>query len=337
MIRVGTRASALARTQSGLVAAALTAATGEATELVEISTAGDTDPAPLRELARRASGVGVFVSALREALLDGRVDVAVHSLKDLPTAPAPGIVLAAVPEREDPRDVLVTRPGLGGLADLPDGARVGTGSPRRAALLREVCRRDGRHVEVVDVRGNVDTRLARVHADLDAVILAHAGLRRLGRGDEVSEVLDPAVVVPAPGQGALAVETRADDPLADRVRAALDHPPTRAAVTAERRLLAVLDTGCSAPVGAWARVEGDRLVLLGAAAPDADADADVAADADAGDVVRVEEHGGTHEAEATGERAGRRLLAARTGTAGTTRRTSTRPGPRTTEHEESLR
>ena len=216
VIRVGTRASALARTQSQLVADALSAALGEPAELVLVSTHGDRSSSPLRELARTTSGTGVFVSALREALLAGVVDVAVHSLKDLPTAPAPGIDLAAVPEREDPRDALVAVGGLR-LADLPDGARVGTGSPRRAAMLLADAARRGRRLEVVDVRGNVDTRLARVGADLDAVVLALAGLRRLGRADEVTEVLEPDVLLPCPGQGALAVETRAGEPLSARV------------------------------------------------------------------------------------------------------------------------
>jgi hydroxymethylbilane synthase len=327
VILVGTRASALARTQSGLVADAITAATGEATVLVTVSTEGDRDASPLRELARRTGGVGVFVSALREALLAGEVDVAVHSLKDLPTAPADGIALAAVPGREDPRDVLVARRGVHGLDDLPDGARVGTGSPRRAAMLRAAMARRGREVDVVDVRGNVDTRLARVHDDLDAVVLAHAGMLRLGRAEEVTEVLDPADMLPAPGQGALAVETREDDPLGDRLRAALDDPGARAAVTAERRMLAVLDTGCSAPVGALARVTGDRLVLRGAAAGEGPG---------ASDVVATTEEGVTADAAVVGERAGRRLLALRT-TAPPDARANPGPDVRTAEHEESLR
>lgn len=243
-LRVGTRASVLARTQSGLVADRLSAAEGQPTELVEISTRGDVDRAPLAEIG----GTGVFTSALRDALLDGRVDVAVHSLKDLPTAPADGVVLAAVPVREDPRDVLVARDGLT-LGELPVGSTVGTGSPRRAAQLRAL----GLGLEVVDIRGNVDTRLGRVRdGSLDAVVLARAGLARLGRLDEVSEVLDPLQMLPAPGQGALGVECRADDPVVESIRTSLDDAPTRVAVTAERAFLAAVEAGCTAPVGALA-------------------------------------------------------------------------------------
>lgn len=307
MIRVGTRASALARTQSQLVADALAAALGEPAELVLVSTHGDRSAEPLRELARATSGTGVFVSALREALLAGRVDVAVHSLKDLPTAPAQGIALAAVPEREDPRDALVAAGGRR-LADLPDGARLGTGSPRRAAMLLADAARRGRRLEVVDVRGNVDTRLARVGADLDGVVLALAGLRRLGRDDEVSEVLEADVLLPCPGQGALAVETRDDDPLTARVTAALDHAATRAAVTAERSLLRVLDVGCSAPVGAWATVHDGTVDLRAALAEEDPADQ---AEGTVPRLLRHRAHGDAADAAALGARAGHELLASR--------------------------
>jgi hydroxymethylbilane synthase len=250
VVRIGTRASNLARTQSQLVADALTAATGLATELVMIRTEGDVILQPLAQIG----GTGIFVSALREALLRREVDLAVHSLKDLPTAPADGIALAAVPVREDPRDIVVARDGLT-LGELPPGALVGTGAPRRVAQIEAL----GLGVEIVDVRGNVDTRLGKVASgDLDAVVLARAGLARLGRLDEATEVLDPLQVLPAPGQGALAVECRADATLLDVVRAALDDPTTRACVEAERALLAELEAGCSAPVGALAEVaEGD--------------------------------------------------------------------------------
>jgi hydroxymethylbilane synthase len=251
VLRVGTRASALARTQSGRVAARLQQALGRPTELVDVTTAGDVSRASLASLG----GTGVFVSALREALLRGEVDVAVHSLKDLPTAPADGVVLAAVPLREDPRDVVVARDGLT-LGELPAGARIGTGSPRRVSQIRAL----GLGLELVDVRGNVDTRIGKVRAgELDAVVLARAGLARLGRVGDATEVLDPLQVLPAPGQGALAVECRADDPLAEAVREALDDARTRAAVTAERTVLAVLEAGCAAPVGALAEVvEGEQ-------------------------------------------------------------------------------
>jgi hydroxymethylbilane synthase len=248
-IRIGTRASLLATTQSRLVADLVESRLGREVELVEVTTEGDLSGAPLATLG----GTGVFVTALREALLEGRVDIAVHSLKDLPTAPAPGIALAAVPAREDPRDVVVARDGLT-LGELPVGSRVGTGSPRRAAQLHAL----GLGIEVVGIRGNVDTRLGKVASgEYDAVLLARAGLARIGRLDEVTEVLDPLQMLPAPGQGALAIECRAGD---DRVAAlaALDDPATRAAVTAERAVLATLEGGCSAPIGALADVaEGD--------------------------------------------------------------------------------
>jgi hydroxymethylbilane synthase len=250
VIRIGTRASNLARAQSVRVADALTQATGRRTELVLIRTEGDLSSKPLATIG----GTGVFVSALREALLRGEVDLAVHSLKDLPTAPPEGIALAAVPAREDPRDVVVARDGLT-LGELSPGARVGTGAPRRVSQIEAL----GLGVEVVGVRGNVDTRLAKVASgELDAVVLARAGLSRLGRADEATEVLDPLQMLPAPGQGALALECRANGELQELVRQALDDPATRACVTAERTLLAELEAGCSAPVGALAEVaEGD--------------------------------------------------------------------------------
>ena len=249
-IRVGTRASVLARTQSQTVADALTAATGRPTQLVLIRTEGDASAAPLAQMG----GTGVFVSALREALLRGEVDVAVHSLKDLPTAPADGIALAAVPVREDPRDVVIGRDGLT-LGELPVGAKVGTGSPRRVAQLLAL----GLGVKLVGVRGNVDSRIGKVDAGvLDAVVLARAGLSRLGRADQATEVLDPIQVLPAPGQGALAVECRSDHPVREVLREALDDPRTRACVEVERTVLAELEAGCSAPVGALAEVvEGE--------------------------------------------------------------------------------
>ena len=247
-LRIGTRPSALAVAQSGLVAERVRAS-GRTAELVEIATPGDRSTAPVAQL-----GVGVFVSALRDALAAGAVDVAVHSYKDLPTAPDPRLVLAAVPPREDPRDALVARDGLV-LGALPPGARVGTGSPRRTAQLRAL----GLGLEVVPIRGNVDTRIGKVHSgELDAVVVAAAGLRRLGRVDEATELLDPLQMLPAPAQGALAVECRVDGlDLVRELAAALDDEVTRAAVTAERALLAALEAGCSAPVGALADVVSD--------------------------------------------------------------------------------
>jgi hydroxymethylbilane synthase len=262
-LRVGTRASALAQVQSNQVAEQITAATGRETALVPVSTEGDVDQRPLTEFG----GAGVFVSALREALLNGDVDVAVHSLKDLPTADAPGIALAAVPAREDPRDAVVARDGLT-LAELPPGSRIGTGSPRRAAQLRAL----GLGFEVLPVRGNVGTRISRVSdGDLDAVVLAYAGLRRVGRDDEVTEIIDPLQMLPAPGQGALAVECRAEEAgLIEQLRAALDDPVARTAVSAERSLLATLEAGCTAPVGALAEValgeDGEEIWIRAVAA-----------------------------------------------------------------------
>ena len=251
-LRVGTRASLLARTQSGHVADALRAALDREVVLVEVTTEGDITSAPLSSLG----GVGVFVSALRDALLRGDVDIAVHSLKDIPTYPTEGITLAAVPLREDPRDVVVARDGLT-LGELPAGSRVGTGSLRRSAQLHAL----GLGLEIVDIRGNVDTRIGKVTSgQLDAVLLARAGLARTGRLDAVTEVLDPLQMLPAPGQGALAVECRSEDEfLVDQVRVALDDTRTRSAVTAERIVLAALEAGCSAPVGALAEIaEGEH-------------------------------------------------------------------------------
>ncbi|MBZ5734795.1 hydroxymethylbilane synthase [Nocardioides sp. TRM66260-LWL] len=255
-VRLGTRRSALATTQSGHVAELLRAHLGREVELVEITTDGDRSQAAGTSLVGSA-GTGVFVSALRDALLAGEVDVAVHSLKDLPTYPCPGIALAAIPGREDPRDVVVARDGLT-LGELPPGSRVGTGSPRRAAQLHAL----GLGVEVLAVRGNVDTRVGKVRSgELDAVVLARAGLARLGRLDDVTEVLDPLQMLPAPGQGALAIECREGE-LAVAI-AGLDDAHARAAVTAERAVLATLEGGCSAPIGALAEVvegeDGDEL------------------------------------------------------------------------------
>jgi hydroxymethylbilane synthase len=257
-VRVGTRASALARTQSELVASALRDALRRDVVLVEVTTEGDVSRAPLAQIG----GTGVFVGALRDALLRGDVDVAVHSLKDLPTEPHPDIALAAVPMREDPRDVVVARDGLT-LGELPAGSRVGTGAPRRAAQLRAL----GMGLDVVAIRGNVDTRIRKVaDGEVAAVVLARAGLARLGRLGDATEVLDPLQMLPAPGQGALAVECRLGDTgLVEEVRGAVDHPRTRVAVATERALLAALEAGCSAPVGALAEIvegeDGDELWL----------------------------------------------------------------------------
>ena len=260
-LRLGTRGSKLAMAQSGQVAEALTARTGRPVELVEVVTAGDRSTAPVHRL-----GVGVFVSALRDALIAGTIDFAVHSYKDLPTAAAAGLHIAAVPPRQDPRDALVARDG-GTLAELAPGANVGTGALRRIAQLHAL----GLQLTVTPIRGNVDTRLARVlgpEADLDAIVLARAGLARLDRADVITETLDPMLMLPAPAQGALAVECRADDLDLVELLATLDHAPSRAAVTAERAMLATLEAGCSAPVAAYAELAegdaGEEIYLRGA-------------------------------------------------------------------------
>ncbi|MET9701079.1 hydroxymethylbilane synthase [Streptomyces sp. NPDC006529] len=252
-LRLGTRRSKLAMSQSGLVAEAVSAVTGRPVELVEITTYGDVS----KELLAQIGGTGVFVTALRDALLRGEVDFAVHSLKDLPTTQPDELVIAAMPQREDARDALVARDGLT-FAQLPDGARIGTGSPRRMAQLNHCARALGKVIETVPIRGNVDTRIGFVRGgELDAVVLAAAGLNRIGRGDEATELLSVDSVLPAPGQGALAVECLASN--ADLIAALgeLDDPYTRAAVTAERALLAALEAGCSAPVGALADLLAD--------------------------------------------------------------------------------
>ncbi len=252
-LRLGTRRSPLALAQSSWVARELTAATGIPVQLVELSTAGDQSMAPLTAIG----GTGVFATALREALLAGTVDFAVHSLKDLPTAPAPGLVLAAIPKRSDARDAVITRTGLP-LAELPPGTRIGTGSPRRAAQLKAT----GRGHLVTPIRGNVNTRISLVHnGSLDAILLAQAGLLRLGRAAEATEILELDAMLPAPGQGALAVECRSDRPQLIATLAQLDHPATRAATTAERSLLATLEAGCLAPLGAFAEQVGEQLEL----------------------------------------------------------------------------
>jgi len=246
--RLGTRASALALAQSQTVADAIRAA-GVDVELVEIVTAGDRSSAPIPTL-----GVGVFVSALRDALFAKEIDLAVHSYKDLPTAQPDGLSVAGVPLRADPRDALVARGGLT-LAELGPGCRIGTGALRRIAQLHAM----GRSLVPVPIRGNVDTRLRKVaDGEVDAVILARAGLDRLGRAGEITEVLDPLLMLPAPAQGALAVECRSDDTDLVDLLGGLSDEPTLAAVVAERALLAALEAGCSAPVAALAEVaEGD--------------------------------------------------------------------------------
>ncbi|MGC4961620.1 hydroxymethylbilane synthase [Gordonia sp. DT218] len=244
VIRIGTRGSLLATTQAQTVADALIAA-GHPAELVIIRTAGDASQAPVAEI-----GVGVFTTAIRVALHNDEIDVAIHSYKDLPTAPESGLTIAAVPPRVDPRDALVSRGGMV-LGELPPGSTVGTSAPRRVAQLRAL----GLGLEIRPLRGNLDSRLGKVASgELDAVVVARAGLVRIGRADEVSEALEPVVMLPAPAQGALAVECRSDDAELVRILAELDDPSTHTAIDAERSVLAALEAGCTAPVGAIAEV-----------------------------------------------------------------------------------
>jgi hydroxymethylbilane synthase len=283
-LRLGSRRSPMAVAQSGDVARLLTERTGRLVEIVGVTTLGDVS----REQLTQIGGTGVFVSALRESLLSREVDFAVHSLKDLPTGAPQGITLAAIPPRDDPRDALIARDGAK-LADLPAGARIGTGSPRRAAQLAVL----RGNITCVPIRGNAGTRLAKVRdGELDAVVLAYAGLARIGHTDLASEIFEPDSMVPSPGQGALAVECRAEDAELTGLLATIDHQQSRAAVTAERGLLAALEAGCSAPVGAYAAFSGTRLRL----------DAVVL-----GEKMIVREHG---EADATdAARLGRELAA----------------------------
>lgn len=251
-LRIGTRSSALARWQAEWVAARLTEL-GVAVELVFIKTGGDGTTTPITA----SSSQGLFTKEIQRALLDGRVDLAVHSLKDLPTERIEGLALAAVPPRESSRDVFVSNQVIG-LEHLAPGARIGTGSRRRQSQLLHV-RPD---LVVLDIRGNVETRLQKLDAgEYDAIILAEAGLNRLGLADRITQVLPPTMMLPAVGQGALGLETREDDLATIAVVKALDDEQTHACVLAERALLAALRGGCLAPVGAWGRVADHELLL----------------------------------------------------------------------------
>ncbi len=293
VLRVGTRGSALALAQSTAIARDLTERSGAPSDLVRIRTEGDANPGALAEIG----GTGVFVTAVRTALLDGRVDVVVHSFKDLPTAASPGVAVAAVPPREDPSDALCARDGLT-FDSLPAGATVGTGSPRRVAQL--LARRPD--LRVVPIRGNVDTRLGMVALGrLDAVVLAAAGLRRLGRADAITELFGAERMLPAPAQGALAVECRAADVETAwyaAALAALDDASARAEVVAERAVLAALEAGCSAPVGARAVLRDGEIRLTAAVVA-----------ADGSREVRGERHGTAAAAAALGAELAAALLA----------------------------
>lgn len=294
--RIGTRGSLLALTQAGTIRDTLITAGHEA-ELVVVKTAGDLSAEPVPQI-----GVGVFTSALRDELAAGNIDIAVHSYKDLPTEPDPRFTIGAVPPREDPRDALVARDGLV-LGELPPGSRIGTSAPRRVSQLRAL----GLGLDIVPLRGNLDTRLRKVaEGELDAVLVARAGLARIGRTDAVTEALEPVQMLPAPGQGALAIECRSEDTAVLTALAELDDASTRLAVLAERSLLAELEAGCSAPIGALAEVveslddDGrifDELSLRGCAAA-----------VDGSDVLRASVVGAPDQAAELGRALARELL-----------------------------
>ncbi|MEV5651841.1 hydroxymethylbilane synthase [Nocardia sp. NPDC052254] len=294
--RIGTRGSVLALTQAGTIRDALIA-DGQHAELVIVKTAGDQSSDPVEKI-----GVGVFTAALREELAAGTVDIAVHSYKDLPTAPDPRFTIAAIPVREDSRDALVARDGMV-LGELPAGSRVGTSAPRRAAQLRAL----GLGLEILPLRGNIDTRLRKVaDGELDAIVIARAGLSRTDRLGSITETLEPVQMLPAPAQGALAVECRSEEGDLVTILSTLDDPATRAAVVAERALLAELEAGCTAPIGALAEVveslddDGhvvEELSLRGCAAA-----------IDGSDVIRASAVGALADAERLGRELARELL-----------------------------
>jgi hydroxymethylbilane synthase len=253
-LRLGTRASILARWQANWVTAQLRQR-GMEIELVPITTSGDRQQATSGPM----SGTGIFTKEIQRELLEGRIDLAVHSLKDLPTEAVPGLVLAAVPERAPVADVLISV-RFDSLASLPPGAVVGTGSLRRRAQLLH--HRDD--LEMREIRGNVDTRIRKLReGHYEAIVLAQAGLDRLGLAKNITQILPLGLMLPAVGQGALGIEARAGDAATLETLACLDHPPTHAAVTAERAMLAALHGGCMAPIAAWGRIEGGQLVLTG--------------------------------------------------------------------------
>lgn len=286
-LRLGARGSALSLAQAALVQQALGGEAG--VEIVTVRTTGDRLSAEGAPIGWK----GDFTRELDEALLAGRIDLAVHSLKDVPSLLPAGLVLAAVPLREDPRDVLVSEPRLA-FAALPAGARVGTSSPRRRAQLR-AARPD---LEIVEAHGNVDTRIRRVREGaFDAIVLARAGLARLNRLDEIAEVFDEGVMLPAVGQGALAIVTRRADAATKAVVRWLDHPPSHQQVLAERSFLSTLEAGCRAPVAGLARVDGDVLTMQGSVFAH-----------DGSRVLRGASRGETAQAEAVGRGLAQELL-----------------------------
>jgi len=287
---VGSRGSQLALRQTEIALAALSSTNPDATfEVRTIRTSGDRTKASLSEIGGR----GVFVIEIEGSLLSGEIDIAVHSLKDLPAEETPGLAIAAVLPRENPRDVLVSR-SEAKLADLPSGATVGTGSPRRAAQLIAM-RSD---LRIADIRGNVDTRIRKVDAgEYDAVVLAAAGLARLGCLDRASQIFEPDEMLPAAGQGALALQVRADDAETFALALSVDHAETRAAVEAERSFERRLGGGCRAAIAALAEVGGERLRLRG-----------LVADPRGGELIRGEQEGSAADPESVGRVLAERLM-----------------------------
>lgn len=249
-IKIATRASKLALAQSNQVAKMLSSLSVDCDiELVEVSTKGDRDRS---DFLYKAGTMGFFTSEVEQALLDGRADVAVHSLKDLPTATTPGLTISAIPQREQVNDVIVASKGLTSIEDLPKGASVGTSSVRRITQLK-LLRPD---LNCQPLRGNVETRVRKVkEGRVDAIVIAQAGLNRLGLSDNISLVLSPEVFIPAPGQGALAIQTRDDNSDLRKLVSRLDDPDTRITVETERRILAGLHGGCSIPLGVHSFIE----------------------------------------------------------------------------------
>jgi len=299
-LRIGTRSSALALWQANHVRKALAAACGVEPEIIPIRTAGDrlqsTSVAQVNETIGAEGAKGIFIKEIEDALLSGSVDLAVHSMKDVPTETPSGLAFAAITRREDPRDCLISRDGLT-LEKLPQGARVGTSSQRRQAQLR----RHRPDLRVLDLRGNVDTRLKKVAAgEFDAIVLAVAGVTRLGASHRITEILSSEVMLPAVGQGALGIETRADDRDTSALVASLDDTETRACIAAERALLRELEGGCQIPLGAWAYMEGNGEIFFEACV----------LSPDGAQCVRGEERGATAHAEAIGENLAGTLIAA---------------------------
>jgi len=292
-LRIGTRGSALALRQTEWVRSQLTAAhPGLTVELVTIKTQGDKIlDVPLAKVG----GKGLFVKEIEDALLDGRVDLAVHSVKDMPAELPSGLHVAAMPLREDPRDVLVMREGSG-FTDLPPGARVGTSSLRRAAQLLHL--RADLKIEIL--RGNLDTRLRKLETQgFHAVVLAAAGMNRMGLSHLITQYLEPEMMLPAVGQGALGIETRTEDPTTNELVAGLAHLPTMEAVRAERAFLRRLQGGCQVPIGGYATLEGERLALTG-----------MVADLQGRRVIRRVLQGETRQAEEIGESLAEMVLSA---------------------------